>query len=215
MGVSDNFSAREPAGALSGTEVVALWKDGKNVKTTAQDIADLAVGSGGIVSATDSTTIDFTVTDDNLTGTYKFQPTTAGTVEANKAVVVDANKDAIGFRTVNATSFTGTSALLATFRNTESALSTSGVKTDVANFYQFYNDAASVNASISFNKGKLIVINRLDTGTDPHTLTLLGGATWDGTNTVATFGEVGDTIIGYTLDGGNVQIIVNKGVVLS
>ena len=40
MGVSDNFSAREPAGTLSGTEVVALWKDGKNVKTTAQEIAD-------------------------------------------------------------------------------------------------------------------------------------------------------------------------------
>jgi hypothetical protein len=45
MGVSDNFSARESAGTLSGTEVVALWKDGKNVKTTAQDIADLAAPS--------------------------------------------------------------------------------------------------------------------------------------------------------------------------
>jgi len=45
MGVSDNFSAREPAGTLSGTEIVALWKDGKNVKTTTQDIADLATSS--------------------------------------------------------------------------------------------------------------------------------------------------------------------------
>jgi hypothetical protein len=48
MGVSDNYSVRETAGTLSGTEIIPAWKDGKNVRTTTQAIADLAAPSAEI-----------------------------------------------------------------------------------------------------------------------------------------------------------------------
>lgn len=206
MGVSDNFSAREPAGTLSGTEVVALWKDGKNVRTTTQDIADLVEVEEGIHSAVDSTTIDFSVTDEVLTGDYKFQPTTAGTVEASKVVVVDANKDATGF---NLISTTGTQFI-----------------PQVITAASTYNPSATYhtlnNASTPITKNNFVplhsalhIITQLDTGTAGHTLILGAGNTFDGINVTATFNAKGDTLVFLMQSDGRGVVLINNGVVLS
>lgn len=210
MGVSDNFSAREPAGTLSGTEVVALWKDGKNVKTTTQSIANLAeTGTGfaventssiqlevvdGVLSSnavfgssagtvcqgddirlTDSreptthdnsvhsdtyiTASDITYTNlanNGVVGTgssqiskgdhthsgYAPSPTTPGTVEGLKAVVVDATKGISGFDYITSRIFSS--------NQTTTMEGKSNVFTGGVNYNSIdYRNSIGVNTSIS------------------------------------------------------------------
>lgn len=89
------ISALSSAGALSGTEPVPIVQGGVTVKTTVQDIADLA--GGGVSSVTAGTNISVTGTSTNpiinsLSDRYKTSSTTSNSVSnGSKTFTVDAN----------------------------------------------------------------------------------------------------------------------------
>jgi hypothetical protein len=89
------ISGLTSAGALAGTEPVPIVQGGVTVKTTVQDIADLA--SGGVASVSAGTNISVTGTSTNpiinsLSDRYKTTSLTSNTIgNGSKTFTVDAN----------------------------------------------------------------------------------------------------------------------------
>jgi hypothetical protein len=89
------ISGLTSAGALAGTEPVPIVQGGVTVKTTVQDIADLA--SGGVASVSAGTNISVTGTSTNpiinsLSDRYKTSSLTSNTIgNGSKSFTVDLN----------------------------------------------------------------------------------------------------------------------------
>lgn len=59
----------------------------------------------------------------------------------------------------------------------------------------------------------LLIVNHSASGTEAHTVTLPGGVTWDGTNTIATFNAPGEALLVQALSATRWLIILNIGAV--
>lgn len=91
------------------------------------------------------------------------------------------------------------------------ALTVSGAIASTASFVTLNSTTPAIAATIAAPAaGRFLVITQIDSGTAGHTVTLTAG-TYDGTNTIATFNALGETLVLFGVTATRFVIVQNIG----